>query len=119
MTVETMVITEIVGSPSCIAADDGVRVYEQVLHELGKGNEVRLSFKGIEDLTSAFLNAAVGQLYGTVDKAKLKQLMLPPIEAEPDDLELLKRVVERAIEFFEGPDHIVEVEREVLGNDEE
>lgn len=118
MTEETMVIAEIVESPSCIAADDGQRVYERILGELQKGHKVRLSFKGIEDVTSAFLNAAVGQLYGTVDKAKLKQLMLPPIEAEPDDLALLKRVVERAVEFFEKPDHIVEAEREVLGDDD-
>ena len=49
--------------------------------------------------TAAFLNAAVGQLYGTFSEKKIRSL-LKIEDAEQDDLALLKRVVDNAKLYF-------------------
>jgi len=64
MNEETIQIASLVGSNLCIASDDGEKVHDAIVAALRNGKKVRLSFEGVEDLTSAFLNTAVGQLYG-------------------------------------------------------
>jgi hypothetical protein len=110
-------ITSIIGSNYCIASDDGEKVHKAILEAFEKGYKVKLSFEGIEDLTSSFLNAAVGQLYGEYEESQIKSLFLPPVDISSDDLELLKRVVERAKEFFRNPDLFRQAAKEVLGDD--
>lgn len=110
-------ITEVVGSSLCIASDDGDKVHKKIVAAIRRGDKVQLSFAGIQDLTSAFLNSAVGQLYGEFEEVKLRASLLPPVEASPDDLALLKRVVERAKEYFKDRQRFHKAEREVLGDD--
>ena len=50
-------------------------------------------------LTPAFLNAAIGQMYGEFPEAQIKA-NLSVADMEPDDLELLKRVVDSAKDYF-------------------
>jgi hypothetical protein len=110
-------ITDVVGSGLCIASDDGDKVHAKIVDAIKRGDKVQLSFAGIQDLTSAFLNSAIGQLYGEFQETQLKASLLPPIEASPDDLALLKRVVERAKEYFKDRERFHKAEREVLGDD--
>ncbi|MCL5126448.1 MAG: STAS-like domain-containing protein [Deltaproteobacteria bacterium] len=60
----TISFFEIVGSPLCVASDDGEKVYERIRKAIKQGRSVALSFMNITSLTSAFLNTAIGQLYG-------------------------------------------------------
>jgi hypothetical protein len=110
-------ITDVVGNSLCIASDDGEKVHAKIVGVIKRGDKVQLSFAGIQDLTSAFLNSAIGQLYGEFDEQQLKASLLPPIEASPDDLVLLKRVVERAKEYFKDRKRFDNAEREILGDD--
>jgi len=110
-------ITEVVGSGLCIASDAGDKVHAKIVDAIKRGDKVQLSFVGIQDLTSAFLNSAVGQLYGEFPEPQLKASLLPPTGASPDDLALLKRVVERAREYFKDRKPFDKAEREVLGDD--
>ena len=110
-------ITDVVGSGLCIASDDGDKVHAKIADAIKRGDKVQLSFAEIQDLTSAFLNAAVGQLYGEFSEPQLRASLLPPVEASPDDLTLLRRVVERAKEYFEERAPFHKAEREVLGDD--
>ena len=75
------------------------------------GDCVRLSFEGVEDLTTAFLNSAIGQLYADHSEEELRRVLLPP-EGSPEHLTRLKRVVDRAKEFFRDPErfHIAAAE---------
>jgi hypothetical protein len=79
---------------------------------------VRLSFQNVESLTSAFLNAAVGQLYGSFDQELLKE-RLSVEEIERDDLALLKRVIDTAKQYFKDPEVIEAIRREALSDDDE
>lgn len=114
----TLRVYEVVGSSMCVASGDGQKVFELIQQALKDGKKVRLSFKSVESLTSAFLNAAVGQLYGVFSHELLKE-SLSVMDMENDDLVLLKRVIETAKQYFKDPKVIEEARREVLGDDNE
>lgn len=92
-------IFEVVGSPLCVASSDGQKIYDRLDMALGTNQDVVLSFHNVTTLTSAFLNAAVGQLYGKFDEDQIRTLLRVE-DAEQDDLALLKRVVENAKRYF-------------------
>ncbi|PIV26727.1 MAG: hypothetical protein COS37_04920 [Anaerolineae bacterium CG03_land_8_20_14_0_80_58_20] len=114
----TLRIYEIVGSSLCVASQDGQKVFEQIQQALKDGKNVRLSFQNVESLTSAFLNAAIGQLYGFFDNDLLKE-RLSVANIEKDDLALLKRVIDTAKQYFKDPAVIEAVRREAMGDDDE
>ncbi|HYE77121.1 MAG TPA: STAS-like domain-containing protein [bacterium] len=92
-------VVALAGAPYCVASDDGQRVHGAVAEHLRAGRPVRLSFAGVEGLTSAFLNAAIGQLYGEFPPDRIRALL--SVEGLGDaDLLLLKRVVDRAKAYF-------------------
>ena len=111
-------VFEIVGSGLCVASDDGHKVYDQIADILKKGEKVELSFFNVESLTSAFLNTAIGQLYGEFTEEQIRA-GLSVADMEQDDLFLLKRVVETAKEYFKNQKQFIEVQREVMGEDDD
>lgn len=104
---------ETVGSPLCVASDDGQKIYDRLAAALKANRSVALSFHNVAALTSAFLNAAIGQLYGTFSEEHIRSLL--KVEGvEPDDLALLKRVVDTAKLYFKEPERFSQVVQEVL-----
>lgn len=108
-------IFEIVGSPFCVASSDGQKVYDRLASILKEGRSVTLSFHNIATLTSAFLNAAIGQLYGVFSEEQIRSL-LKVQDLQSDDLALLKRVVETAKQYFKDPQRFRQAVRETLGD---
>jgi hypothetical protein len=109
-------IFEVVGSPLCVASGDGQKVYDRLAAALKEGWRVILSFHNVSTLTSAFLNAAIGQLYGVFSEEQIRSL-LKVQDIQPDDLALLKRVVETAKQYFKDPQRFDQAVRETLGGD--
>ncbi len=99
----TISIASIVGGGICVSADDGNRVHDAILVEIRKDNRVAISFSGVTRMTTAFLNAAVGQLYGEFSEDQIRRYLAPPIDSEPWHLNRLKLVVDRAKIFFKDP----------------
>ena len=99
----TIVIAEVVGGGVCVAASDGTRVYEAIRNEIKSGRRVRVSFEGITRLTTAFLNAAIGQLYGDFSEQEIREHLAAPVSAEPWHLNRLKLSIERAKSYFRDP----------------
>jgi len=112
----TLSIFTVVGSPLCVASGDGQKVYERLAAALKEGRSVILSFHNISTLTSAFLNAAVGQLYGEFSEEQIRAL-LKVQDMQPDDLALLKRVVETAKLYFRDPQKFDQAVRDALGDE--
>jgi len=110
-----MKLMEIVGSKLCVASDDGERVHGQIAAALKEGKKVKVSFESVESLTSAFLNSAIGQLYGEFPEEKIKS-GLSVCDIETDDLDLLKRVVDTAKEYFKDPARVKGARKEILGD---
>lgn len=104
---------EIVGGPLCVASNDGQKVYDRLTAALKADRQVVLSFHRITTLTAAFLNAAIGQLYGTFSEKQIRS-RLKVKDVESDDLALLKRVVDNAKLYFKDPQRFDQVIRETL-----
>jgi hypothetical protein len=111
-------VYEIVGSALCVASDDGQKVHDRVAAALRTGRSVVLSFHNVESLTSAFLNAAIGQLYGKFSEEQIRS-NLSVRDMEPDDLALLKRVVDTAKAYFSNPTAMTAAEHEIMGEEDD
>lgn len=111
----SMSVFEVVGNGLCVAADDGHRVFEQVAAALRKGRPVELSFRNVASLTSAFLNAAIGQLYSGEFSDEQIRSLLKVVDMEQDDLALLKRVIDTARVYFKDPKRFTEIVRDATG----
>jgi hypothetical protein len=96
-------LIEAIGSPHAVSSADGGTVHDRIAEALRRDQSVVLSFAGVEDVTSAFLNAAIGQLYGEFNEDLIRE-HLRVVDAEGDQLVLLKRVVDRAKDFFRNPE---------------
>jgi hypothetical protein len=112
----TISIFEVVGSPLCVASSDGQKIYDRLAIALKEGQSTILSFHNVSTLTSAFLNAAIGQLYGKFSEEQIRAL-LKVKDMEPDDLALLKRVVETAKQYFKDPQKFDQAVRDELGDE--
>lgn len=109
-------IFEIVGSPLCVASSDGQKVYDRLEMAFKEHHRITLSFNNISMLTSAFLNAAIGQLYGSFSEEQIRAL-LEVQDMQSEDLALLKRVVDTAKQYFKDPKKFNQTIRNVLEND--
>ena len=96
----TISIFEITGTAHCISQSDGQRVCDRISGFLDGGINIVLSFKNISTLTPAFLNVAIGQLYG-IFREEIVSNLLEIKDVQDDDLPLLMRVVENAKHYFE------------------
>lgn len=89
------------GGPVLVASPGSKKLFGTIVDALiFKQNDVVLDFEGVERLTAAYLNEAVGQLYRVMSKEFLKEHMRPPIHAKPMHLTLLKAVVDNAKHTF-------------------
>jgi len=106
-------IKGIVGSEFCVASDDGQKIYDIISKALDNGKKVVLSFLNVESLTSAFLNTSIAQLYGKFKEEEIKK-SLSVKDMSPEDLVLLKRVVDTAKEYYKDPERFERQNREAM-----
>ncbi|WP_321931571.1 STAS-like domain-containing protein [Paraburkholderia guartelaensis] len=114
---EVVNVSKIVDGPLCISAEDGQRLHDAIASKLRENQAVVVSFQGIETLISAFLNAAIGQLYGEFAENSIKEL-LTVSDMNQEDLVLLKRVVDNAKTYFENRDKVDSAWQDEVGDEE-
>ncbi len=114
----TAKVTAIVGGGLCVSSEDGQKVHDKIVPLLREGRPVALSFEGVDTLISAFLNAAIGQLYGEFSEEQIRQL-LSVKDMTQEDLGILKRVVENAKKFPFKKQANDATWKEVIGDEEE
>jgi hypothetical protein len=85
--------------PFCVDPDDGAQVAAQLVGALQQGDSVCLDFTGVSTLTSSFLNAAVGSLYGHFD-ADFLDAKLTWSGMDATDESLIRLVRDNAIRYF-------------------
>ncbi len=115
----TIKISQVIGSGYGVSASDGKLVYNAIANEISKGNRVLISFENTTRLTTAFLNAAVGQLYGEFSADKVRSVLVPPEDAEDWQLHRLKLVIDRAKVFFSDPDSVSGIISSEVGGDDD
>ena len=109
---------EVVGGPFCVASDDGQKIYDRLATALAADRGVALSFHNVTALTWAFLNVAIGQLYGTFSEEQIRSLLMVE-DAEPDALALVERVVANAKLYFEDPQRFEQAVQEVMEDEDD
>jgi len=110
-------VFDIAGGPICVSAEDGQRIHDKIAPLLREGKKVALSFEQVDTLISAFLNAAIGQLYGEFPEERIRDL-LSVRDMEQDDLVVLQRVVENAKAYFKEPKKFDQAWKEEVGDEE-
>lgn len=110
-------VFDIVGGPLCVSADDGQRVHDKIAPLLKDGQPVVLSFEQVETLISAFLNAAIGQLYGEFPEERIRELVSVR-DMDNEDQAVLKRVVDNAKSYFKAPREFDQAWKEEVGDEE-
>ena len=98
----TINIFDEVNGDSAISVDDGDKIYRKIDNALTRNLIVELDFQNITLLITAFLNAAIGQLYSKYSSEQLNEkIKLKNIK--PEDVRLFIKVIERAKEYFANP----------------
>lgn len=94
-------VRELIDGHIAVATDAGDKVYRCLISEFEEENKVVLDFGGVTIITTAFLNAAIGQLYSQekFDRNFLND-SLKLVNISPEDKPLFTMVVERAKEYF-------------------
>lgn len=110
----TVRVFDIIGGPLCVSTSDGHRLHDKIAPLLRTGTPVVLSFGRIEVYVAAFLDAAVGQLYGELPDDSIGAL-LSFRDLADDDREMLDSVIENAKLYFKAPDDFDRAWREELG----
>jgi len=111
-------VTGAVGDKLCVSSEDGQKLFDLINKNFKEHNKVELSFQDVTNLTSAFLNTAIGQLYGNFSEEFIKK-NLSVVDIETDDAVILKRVVDRAKDYFKDPEPYEKAVNEVIGDHNE
>ena len=99
----TVRVYDIVGGPLCVSADDGQRLHDKIAPLLRQGTPIVLSFERVDTMISAFLNAAIGQLYGELPYERVDAL-LSATKMSADDQGVWGHVIDNAKAYFSRPD---------------
>jgi len=92
-------VADLIGSPLCISAEDGQKVFDKAERLMKSGKQIIMSFENITMLISLFLNVSIGQLYSSFSEDDIRARL--KVEGlSPDDMELLKRVVDNAKKYY-------------------
>ena len=94
-----LIVKDIIGGDTAVSTDDGDIVFQKINEVIKKSEVAELDFSNINIMTTAFLNAAIGQLYSHYTSEQLNS-SLKLINVADDDRILFKKVIERAKEFF-------------------
>ena len=97
-----IILQDLIDSKSAISTEDGNKLAERIDKAFKNEANVEVSFKGIEIVTSSFLNAGIGQLFGNHDKKTIND-KVKIIDIEEVDLNLLNQVKETADKYFKRP----------------
>ncbi|WP_129020479.1 STAS-like domain-containing protein [Edaphocola flava] len=96
-----LLIRQIIGNDYAVVTEDGDKVFQLLSHYLIDKETVTLDFEGVDLLTTAFLNSAIGQLYGnSTFTSEFLNTHLKLKNIAPEDKHLFVWVIERAKQYF-------------------
>jgi hypothetical protein len=110
-------IRELIGE-NCITLEDGQRIYDLIHPELQAGRAVEIDFSGTTVFASPFFNAGFGQLLKDIEPGRLNEL-LKVANLVPAGLNVLKRVIENAKQYYSDPQHKAAVDAVVRSQSED
>ncbi len=112
---ETIRASDLIGCKFCVSSEDGQVLFEKIKKALTNRKKVNVSFENLSEISSAFLDAAIGQLYkGLFSDKELKE-GLAFTGLSKDELFLLERVILRAKYYCDDPKTLDRAACELVG----
>jgi STAS-like domain of unknown function (DUF4325) len=93
-----MVIVALDHVPHCYSSDDGTKIANLIRREFDAGRTVTLSFHGVSDVPSSFVNAAIVSLLDRYGAAYLRQ-NLSMVDASSQTARMIRRCLHGAMEL--------------------
>ena len=114
-----IIVKDVIESDLAVSTEKGNKVFELINAGLKNKNEVILDFNGITVLITAFLNAAIGKLYGNQEyTGEHLNKYLKLINVDKDDQTLFLDVIQRAKEYYSDKDSFdSDSNNAIYGND--
>lgn len=109
-------ISEYTTSNLAVAADEGEKIYQQIVKLFSDYQTIVLDFSDIALLTTAYLNGAIGQLYKDYSSQELGE-RLKLVNVSQDDLILFKKVTNRAKEFYNNEETFSQTVNRVINGE--
>jgi len=94
-------VTDFTSNHLAVSAADGEDLNKVIVDHLKKKTPVSVDFVGIDLIISAFLNPAIGKLYGQFSSEEIRALV-KIVHMSNDDAQLLKIVIEHAKKRFDS-----------------
>ena len=94
-------IIDVIDGAICVDAQDGEKVFEAIKDHLKNRENVTLSFEGVEFVISAFLNVAIGKLYGVCSEEEIKENFSVE-HMKQEDVIKLKRAIDNGKAFYKN-----------------
>lgn len=92
-------VSKIINKNLAVTTDEGDLLFQKIDENFEKKIPVTLDFSDLELIISAFLNAAIGQLYGKYSGDFLRKHIFIQ-DLSPEDTTILIKVIERAKQYF-------------------
>jgi hypothetical protein len=110
---------ELVGDKFCVSSEDGQELYQSIESALREGKRAYISFKDVAEISSAFLESAIGRLYqsGYTEEEIKKRVIVYGLS--DDDNFIFERIKDRIKDFLKDPARFEAVMNEVLGEGDE
>lgn len=113
MTTIKFIVYSIIGNSFCVDVDDGQFFYGVLNEKLKVQHAILLDFQNVEVITPTFLNIVFGQLYRDFT-TEFTRAHLTVVNMLPEDMALLKRVVDTAKLFYSDPGRLQNSINEIL-----
>lgn len=111
-------IFDIIGGPIWVSTADGQKVYEKIVIAFKAKRSVNLSFANRGNLITAFLNAAIGQIYNGDYTEEFLNANLACTEITDEDQQMVDRAIENAKRYFANKPQYDAAWKEEIGDEE-
>lgn len=109
----TLLVNDYITLNKGVTPDEGELIFKKLYECFSEGSKVVLDFSGVEMMTTAFLNVAIGNLYKSYSSEQIKELLelkgLTAISARQ-----IKKVTDTAKLFYRDEDKFNEEVDDVL-----
>lgn len=94
-----ILVNSVIDNSYAVSSDQGDLIFKKIIEVLQSNTKVELDFSGITMMTTAFLNASIGQLYSIYNSEQLNTSLIIKNIASEDKI-LFNIVIVRAKEYF-------------------
>lgn len=108
-------VKDIIHLDIAVVAEEGKIINAEIRKHLSKEQCVTVDFEGIDLITTAFLNTAIGELYKDYKSEFLNKYLT--ILLQESDFNSLKLVIERAKDFYSDTASFNESAKKAFGDE--